>query len=92
MKQKGKGAGGSATLSTAYAAAEFVNGVMAAESGAGDVVFCAYVNSDEFRDADFFASPIKFGVRPSSNVGYALAFNLRIEQISHLYATYLHRQ
>lgn len=61
VKQKGKGAGGSATVSTAYAAAEFVNGVMAAEAGKGHVVFCAYVDSTEFPDTDFFASPILFG-------------------------------
>ena len=50
-------------MSTAYAAAEFVNGVMAAEAGKGNVVFCAYVASTEFPDTDFFASPILFGVR-----------------------------
>merc|ERR1712048_398626 len=61
VKMKGKGHGGSATVSTAYAAAEFVNGVMAAEAGKGNVVFCAYVASTEFPDTDFFASPILFG-------------------------------
>lgn len=61
VKEKGKGYGGSATLSMASAAAHFVNRVMEAEAGKEDVVMCAFVASDLVPNTDFFASPLKFG-------------------------------
>ena len=66
VKEKGKGYGGSATLSMASAAAHFVNRVMEAEAGKEDVVMCAFVASDLVPNTDFFASPLKFGVSPTN--------------------------
>ena len=66
MKEKGKGNGGSATLSMAYAAAHFVNRVIEAEAGKKDIVMCAFTASDIVPHTDFFASPLKFGVSPTN--------------------------
>jgi len=62
VKEKGKGSGGSATVSTAYAAAQFVNGVLEAEHGKEGVQLCAYVQSDgRVPGLRFFAAPCLFG-------------------------------
>ena len=57
---KAKAGAGSATLSMAYAAYLFTENVLRALKGADDVVQCAYVQSG-VTDAEFFASPCKFG-------------------------------
>lgn len=57
---KAKAGAGSATLSMAYAGFLFTENVIKAMNGAEDVVQCAYVESD-LTDAEYFASPVKFG-------------------------------
>lgn len=57
---KAKAGAGSATLSMAYAGYIFTENVIKALNGAEDIVQCAYVESD-LTDAEFFASPVKFG-------------------------------
>lgn len=52
---------GSATLSMAYAAAEFAQNLIEAMGGADGKVECAYVRSDE-TEAKYFASPVLLGV------------------------------
>ncbi|KAH8364076.1 hypothetical protein KR084_002235, partial [Drosophila pseudotakahashii] len=59
-----KGGLGSATLSMAYAASNFVNSLIKGIKGTGDddecIVECAYVESD-VTDAKFFATPLILG-------------------------------
>merc|ERR1712121_279983 len=55
-----KAGAGSATLSMAYAAAEFADSVLEALNGEQGIVQCAFVKSD-VTDASFFASPILLG-------------------------------
>lgn len=51
---------GSATLSMAYAAAEFAESALKAMNGEAGVVECSYVASN-LTDLAFFASPVKLG-------------------------------
>ncbi|KAL0357482.1 UNVERIFIED_CONTAM: Malate dehydrogenase, chloroplastic [Sesamum calycinum] len=55
-----KAGAGSATLSTAYAAARFVESSLCALDGDSDVYECSYVQSD-LTELPFFASRIKLG-------------------------------
>lgn len=57
---KAKAGAGSATLSMAHAAAEFVQSCLQAMSGAEGIVECAYVISS-LTDLPFFASPVRLG-------------------------------
>mmetsp|Transcript_8751 Transcript_8751/g.18843 ORF Transcript_8751/g.18843 Transcript_8751/m.18843 type:complete len:346 (-) Transcript_8751:263-1300(-) len=57
---KAKNGGGSATLSMAYAGAEFADSVMAALSGDKGVTECTFVES-KITDAPFFSSPVTLG-------------------------------
>lgn len=57
---KAKAGAGSATLSMAYAGYVFTDNVIKAMKGDDSIVQCAYVESD-LTDAEFFASPCKFG-------------------------------
>ena len=57
LLQAGKG---SATLSMAYAAAEFAAACLRALSGELNVVECAYVES-HLTELPFFASPVRLG-------------------------------
>jgi len=66
-----KAGAGSATLSMAYAAAEFADGVLKALAGTEGVVMCAYVESTE-TDAKYFANPVllgKNGVEKNLGIG-----------------------
>lgn len=55
-----KAGGGSATLSMAYAGAEFAGKLISAMNGKKDVVECSYVESS-VTDARFFSSPVTLG-------------------------------
>lgn len=55
-----KAGAGSATLSMAYAAAEFANACLKALSGDANVVQCAFVASN-LTELPFFASPVRIG-------------------------------
>jgi len=55
-----KAGGGSATLSMAYAGAEFAGKLIKAMKGEKNVVECAYVEST-ITDAPFFSSPVTLG-------------------------------
>lgn len=57
---KAKAGAGSATLSMAYAGFLFTENVIKAMKGEEGIVQCAYVESD-ITDADYFASPVRFG-------------------------------
>jgi len=57
---KAKAGAGSATLSMAYAGFLFTENVLKAMNGEKGIVQCAYVESD-LTDAQYFASPCKFG-------------------------------
>merc|ERR1712137_404121 len=57
---KAKAGGGSATLSMAYAGAEFADRVMAGLSGESGVVECTFVEST-VTEAKFFSSPVTLG-------------------------------
>eukprot|EP00979_Chaetoceros_neogracilis_P015826 scaffold6574_cov261-Chaetoceros_neogracile.AAC.11 len=57
---KAKAGAGSATLSMAYAGFLFTENVLKAMKGEKGIVQCAYVESD-LTDAQYFASPCKFG-------------------------------
>merc|ERR1711920_1200623 len=57
---KAKAGGGSATLSMAYAGAEFADRVMAGLAGEAGVTECTFVEST-ITDAKFFASPVTLG-------------------------------
>lgn len=52
---------GSATLSMAYAAAEFATSCLKAMSGIEGIVECAYVASTIFKGVPFFSSPVRLG-------------------------------
>jgi len=69
-----KAGAGSATLSMAYAAAEFASSALKALKGKEDVVVCSYVESTE-TDAKYFATPVllgKNGVEKNLGVGQLL--------------------
>merc|ERR1740116_230450 len=57
---KAKDGGGSATLSMAYAGAEFADRVMAGLAGEQGVTECTFVESS-ITEAKFFASPVTLG-------------------------------
>ena len=57
---KAKAGGGSATLSMAYAGAEFADSVMSALDGKKGVTECTFVEST-VTDAKFFSSPVTLG-------------------------------
>jgi len=56
-----KAGGGSATLSMAYAGAQFANAVMRGLDGEEGVVECAFVESDAQEGCDFFATRVTLG-------------------------------
>merc|ERR1712226_1580039 len=58
---KAKAGGGSATLSMAYAGAEFADRVMAGLSGEKGVVECTFVEQDKVAGATFFSLPVTLG-------------------------------
>ncbi|KAM3185555.1 hypothetical protein ACTXT7_006114 [Hymenolepis weldensis] len=60
MPEARDSAWGSATLSMAYAGARFVNSLLHAMKGRGEIVECAFVESD-VAETDFFASPVLLG-------------------------------
>jgi len=62
-----KAGGGSATLSMAYAGAEFAIKLMGAMGGKKDVVECAYVEST-VTDCSFFSSPVTLGPNGAEEV------------------------
>lgn len=55
-----KAGAGSATLSMAFAGAQFVNSILEAMSGVEGVVECAFVRSDE-TEAKYFSTPLLLG-------------------------------
>jgi len=58
---KAKDGGGSATLSMAYAGAEFASKVMAAMAGESGIKVCTYVETDKVPGATFFSMPVTLG-------------------------------
>merc|ERR1712187_537296 len=53
--------GGSATLSMAYAGAEFADRVMAGLSGEKGVTECTFVETDKVAGCKFFSLPVTLG-------------------------------
>merc|ERR1712014_18790 len=58
---KAKAGGGSATLSMAFAGAEFADKVMAAMSGEKGITECTFVDTDKVAGAKFFSLPVTLG-------------------------------
>lgn len=58
---KAKAGGGSATLSMAFAGAEFAGKVMAALAGEKGIKVCTYVQTDKVPGATFFSLPVTLG-------------------------------
>merc|ERR1712007_44757 len=58
---KAKDGGGSATLSMAFAGAEFADRVMAGMSGEKGVTECTFVETDKIAGAKFFSLPVTLG-------------------------------
>merc|ERR1712113_760835 len=58
---KAKAGGGSATLSMAFAGAEFADRVMAGMSGEKGVTECTFVETDKVAGATFFSLPVTLG-------------------------------
>jgi len=58
---KAKAGGGSATLSMAYAGAEFADGLLKAMNGEKNIIQNAYVESDVAEGCAFFSSPVLLG-------------------------------
>merc|ERR1719394_773161 len=58
---KAKAGGGSATLSMAYAGAEFADRVMAGLAGEAGVTECTFVETDKVAGATFFSLPVTLG-------------------------------
>merc|ERR1719350_1934002 len=58
---KAKDGGGSATLSMAYAGAEFADRVMAGLSGEAGVKECTFVETDKVAGCTFFSLPVTLG-------------------------------
>merc|ERR1711972_1040322 len=56
-----KAGAGSATLSMAYAGAQFADRVMAGLSGEPGVTECTYVETDKVSGATFFSLPVTLG-------------------------------
>jgi len=59
---KAKAGGGSATLSMAYAGAEFADRVMAGMSGEKGVTECTFVDQDKVAGLTFFSLPVTLGI------------------------------
>ncbi|XP_005096166.1 malate dehydrogenase, mitochondrial isoform X2 [Aplysia californica] len=75
-----KAGAGSATLSMAYAAAEFANSLLEAMNGTEGKVQCAFVASDE-TDAKYFATPVllgKNGVEKNLGIGHLLDYERKL--------------
>merc|ERR1712137_1127695 len=80
---KAKAGGGSATLSMAFAGAEFADKVMAAMSGETGVVECTFVESDVVPGASFFSLPVtlgKDGVETIHDYGSVNAYETKLIQ------------
>jgi len=60
---KAKDGGGSATLSMAYAGAEFADRVMAGLAGEAGVNECAFVETDKIPGCKFFSLPVTLGTQ-----------------------------
>merc|ERR1712228_1041896 len=58
---KAKDGGGSATLSMAFAGAEFADRVMAGMSGEKGVTECTFVETNKVAGATFFSLPVTLG-------------------------------
>lgn len=58
---KAKAGGGSATLSMAFAGAEFADKVMAAMAGEKGITECTFVETDKIAGAKFFSLPVTLG-------------------------------
>lgn len=58
---KAKDGGGSATLSMAFAGAEFAGKVMDAMAGETGIKVCSYVDTDKVEGAKFFSLPVTLG-------------------------------
>lgn len=58
---KAKAGAGSATLSMAYAAAEFATSCLRAMAGEKGIIECSYVVSSLYTNVPFFSSPVKLG-------------------------------
>jgi len=58
---KAKDGGGSATLSMAYAGAEFADRVMAGLAGEAGVKECTFVETDKVAGCKFFSLPVTLG-------------------------------
>merc|ERR1712039_1016347 len=58
---KAKAGGGSATLSMAFAGAEFADKVMAAMSGEKGITECTFVQQDKVPGVTFFSLPVTLG-------------------------------
>lgn len=58
---KAKDGGGSATLSMAFAGAEFAGKVMDAMAGETGIKVCSYVDTDKVAGAKFFSLPVTLG-------------------------------
>jgi len=58
---KAKDGGGSATLSMAYAGAEFADKVMAGLAGEAGVIECTFVETDKVDGCKFFSLPVTLG-------------------------------
>jgi malate dehydrogenase len=58
---KAKAGGGSATLSMAYAGAEFADKVMAGLAGEAGVTACTFVETDKVAGLKFFSLPVTLG-------------------------------
>eukprot|EP00468_Gymnochlora_sp_CCMP2014_P003971 CAMPEP_0167761308 /NCGR_PEP_ID=MMETSP0110_2-20121227/12095_1 /TAXON_ID=629695 /ORGANISM="Gymnochlora sp., Strain CCMP2014" /LENGTH=314 /DNA_ID=CAMNT_0007647967 /DNA_START=8 /DNA_END=952 /DNA_ORIENTATION=+ len=64
---KAKAGGGSATLSMAYAGAEFADGLLQALQGE-DITMNAYVESTIVEGCDFFSTPVSIGKEGITNI------------------------
>jgi len=75
-----KAGAGSATLSMAYAAAEFTKTMIEALNGKEGAVQCAYVRSDE-TEAKYFATPVllgKDGIEKNLGMGKLIDFEVNL--------------
>merc|ERR1711915_403091 len=75
-----KDGAGSATLSMAYAGAQFTMRLLSALNGASDVVECTFVESD-VTDSPFFSTPVllgKNGVEKIHGLGEITAYEQEI--------------
>jgi len=78
---KAKDGGGSATLSMAYAGAEFADRVMAGLAGEANVKECTFVETDKIAGCSFFSLPVtlgKEGVETIHDIGNINAFEEKL--------------